>query len=127
MDNDRSVADCEVCGNIFLNKTELDRHTEDHTSCNQCGKAFLSTKDLSNHARSHNQNLAVENLCLGFCEGFQHGQIDLLQLRKLCHTTHCNLYVIQCGDPVQFCSGKYLHKLHNQQQWDFMNLLEMAA
>ena len=53
MVNDRSVADCEVCENIFLNKTELDRHTEDHISCNQCGKAFLSTKDLSNHARSH--------------------------------------------------------------------------
>ena len=80
MVNDRSVADCEVCENIFLNKTELDRHTQDHTSCNQCGKAFLSTKDLYNHARSHHQNLAVDNLCLGFgfCEGFLHCQIDPL-------------------------------------------------
>ncbi|KAG9466944.1 zinc finger protein 217 [Eleutherodactylus coqui] len=63
---DMEGSDCEVCGQTFIESTDLETHMKKHKDsfaylCNICGRRFKEPWFLKNHQRTHSNRAAGKN------------------------------------------------------------------
>ncbi|KAG8567387.1 hypothetical protein GDO81_013597 [Engystomops pustulosus] len=64
--DDNEGSDCEVCGQTFIDSTDLETHMKKHKdsftySCNICGRRFKEPWFLKNHKRTHSTRTGGKN------------------------------------------------------------------
>lgn len=64
--DDDEGSDCEVCGQTFIDSTDLESHKKKHKdsftySCNVCGRRFKEPWFLKNHKRTHSSRMGGKN------------------------------------------------------------------